>query len=154
MRKYALLGQHAWEHLLCKWMNVCLPGFAEAQIRVWSSSCSLYHRHTGASFERKEGEESGKNDFSIFSEGDLLCSEVNCIPGERRSVSWACSRTAQKCLLGFHLEIHQMEASPETELCPRSVRLVDLLWVFLCLMKAVGVSSEIEVNHLSAKHTQ
>lgn len=39
-------------------------------------------------------EERGENDFSV---ADLLCSEVNRISGERRSVSRAHSRTAQLC---------------------------------------------------------
>lgn len=74
-------------------MNVCLPVFA--RIKVWSSSCSLYRRQTGPSLEgKKKQKKVEKNDFSVFSVADLLCLEVNCLSGERRSVSRACSGTA------------------------------------------------------------
>lgn len=144
-------------------MNACLPVFA--RIKVWSSSCSLYHK-THRSFFGERGGGSGRKvekTISLSSPWQISCAwRWNCVSGERRSVSRACSGTAQRRQPGCHLEAHQMEASPETEPCPQSVGLY-LLTYFedFFVWRAhhrrncgsFSLSQQLEMNHFSMKHT-
>ena len=63
---------------------------------------------------------SRKTFLRVSPEAHLPCLEANQVPGNRRSVSRACSGAAQLCRLGCHLDAHQIDASPETELFPQS----------------------------------
>ena len=155
-------SMHCWDGmresiLLCLWMRVYLFFlFFPSQMQVWSSSPPrCIADKLELLFKRGGAEERGENDFSV---ADLLCSEVNHISGERRSVSRARSRAAQLCQ-----RVCQPGSPPNGDITANGSRrlnlldsmLVDWLWGCFCPPDTppdkplvFSASEQLKINHL------